>query len=330
MDAFALTVLILVAVVAAIVLRLAYKAAHTRRSFQVEPPRRDTRAPDGGRLVEVSAPYTLVEARHGWFLANRHDIYLGQAILRYGECCELEVQFLLLLLSLRPGLVVEIGANIGTHSVPIAKALAAQRRQMVVIEPQTFIFQNLCANLALNALMNVRALPFACGERDTTLHFALFDYASDGNFGGVSMSVEPFPSSMPVPCRRVDGLIGEHEVGLLKVDVEGFELAALMGAEATIERSRPILYVENDRIEKSDALIDWIRAKNYRMWWHIPSLYNPENFFSDGVDLYQGAHSVNMLCVPRELPAPEFGLHEIVTNRHPLDRIAAAPPTAHL
>ena len=101
--------------------------------------------------LDVAPPYRLVQSRHGWMLVNPNDAYLGQAILQYGECCEIEVAFLLQLLSLRPGLVMEVGTNIGTHTVPIAKALARQNRRLLAFEPQPVIFQNMCANLALNA-----------------------------------------------------------------------------------------------------------------------------------------------------------------------------------
>lgn len=319
MSVFAWIVVVVVVAVVAIVARVAYKTARASRAFQG-----DSAGVGSGRIesrsLDVAPPYKLVESRHGWMLVNVNDAYLGQAILRYGECCELEVDFLVRLLSLRPGLVVEIGANIGTHSVPIAKALAAQQRQMIVIEPQPYIFQNLCANLALNGVGNVRALPLACGEREATLHFQVPDYAAGGNFGGVSMMIESVPGGMSVQCRRLDDLLDEQVVGLMKIDVEGFELSVLRGAVQTIDRSRPVLYVENDRMEKSDELIDWLRSKDYRMWWHVPALFNPDNFFANGDDIYKGVHSINMLCLPKEMTPPPLGLDEIVTNRHPLDR----------
>ena len=51
--------------------------------------------------LDVAPPYRLVQSRHGWMLVNPNDAYLGQAIVQYGECCEIEVAFLLQLLSLR-------------------------------------------------------------------------------------------------------------------------------------------------------------------------------------------------------------------------------------
>ena len=87
---------------------------------------------------------------------------------------------------------------------------------------------------------------------------------------------------------------------LLKVDVEGMESEVLEGARDTIARCRPLLYVENDRKEHSARLIALIQSFNYRLWWHLPRLYNPNNFRADGENLFGNLLSVNVLCVPRE------------------------------
>lgn len=305
-------------VVAAIALLFAFRmrarlAATAPLAAPAAPPRDERPAP-----LDVGAPYKLVASRHGWMLVNPNDMYLGRAILDYGECCQTEVEFLLKLLTLRSGGVVEIGANIGTHTVPLAKALAREGRQLTVFEPQPFIFQNLCANIALNGLVNVRAWPFACGDRDTTLHFARPDYAATGNFGGVSMTPEHSGGTVAVPCRTLDSIVGAETIGLMKVDVEGFELRALQGAEATLDRCRPLLYVENDRIEESPALVEWLWAKNYRLWWHTPLLFNADNFFANPQNCYEGIGSFNMLCVPREESLEVAGLYEVLIGTHPL------------
>ena len=105
----------------------------------------------------------LVKARHGWFLANRYDRYLGAALIRYGEYSEIEHAFLASLL--RPGEnVIEVGANIGAHTVGMARA-AGSAGTVVAVEAQPEIFQVLCANLALNGLSNVVAHPCGCGSR---------------------------------------------------------------------------------------------------------------------------------------------------------------------
>lgn len=308
--AIAVTIAVLVSLVAAKTL------ASRPRSIEPVGP---TPGGDPRHAIDVASPYKLVQARHGWMLVNSNDVYLGQAVLRYGECCEIEVAFLLKLITMRPGAVLEIGANIGTHTVPMAKLLASQNRSLIAFEPQPVIFQNLCANLALNALANVTAWPNACSDCRGTVYFRRPDYVASGNFGGVSMSTDSAHGDIAVPCVDLDSFVATDPVSLMKIDVEGFELNVLRGAAQLIARSRPVLYVENDRIDRAKDLIEWLWSKQYRLWWHVPPLFNPDNFFGDEVDLYPRVASINMVCLPRELELPIAGLEEVLTARHPLE-----------
>jgi FkbM family methyltransferase len=118
------------------------------------------------------------------------------------------------------------------------------------------IFQSLCANLAANGITNVLAWPDACGSDAGTLYFERPGYAAPGNFGSVEMQTKAGAGTVPVPCVRMDDVLRTHTVGLITIDVVGFDLAALQGAEETIARGRATLYVENDRMERSQALIE--------------------------------------------------------------------------
>jgi hypothetical protein len=87
---------------------------------------------------------------------------------------------------------------------------------------------------------------------------------------------------------------------LLKIDVEGMEIDVLAGAAATVRRLRPTLYVENDRVERSRALILAVEDLGYRAWWHFVRLFSPTNFFGNATNVFGGVLSVNLLCFPRE------------------------------
>jgi FkbM family methyltransferase len=263
--------------------------------------------------LPLSEHTQLVQTRHGWMLANPNDFYLGRALIEYGECSELESAVLRQLL-VQPGIVVEVGANIGVHTIVLAREAQARRQVLVAFEPQPVIFQNLCANLAANGLRNVLAWPYACGATAGTLHFAQPDYDAPGNFGGISMQTEAAADTLPVPCVRLDDVLRSHTVGLLKLDVEGFELNALLGAEETIARSRPVIYVENDRLDRSQALIEWLWSKEYRMWWHLPPLFNSGNFFGRTENIYGRVVSCNMLALPRELEMEIDGFVEVTDS----------------
>lgn len=249
--------------------------------------------------LSKAAPYKLIEAKHGIFLVNPMDVYVGRALFKYGECSEKECETLSKLLL--PGKdVVEIGANIGCHSIPLAKLVDQLGGRLLAVEPQPFIFQNLCANFALNGLNNVRAENVACGDVSAWVSFSPPSYHTENNFGGISMR-EDDSGNIKVRCMPLDELIpGDFDVGLLKIDVEGFELKVLMGASETITRCRPFIYVENDRLEKSKPLIEYLWSIDYLLWWDAPVLFNENNYFGVKENIYANVASFNMLCLPRE------------------------------
>ncbi|KIP17174.1 methyltransferase, FkbM family domain protein [Burkholderia sp. MSHR3999] len=270
------------------------------------------------QMAQIADPYVLVEARHGTMLANRYDYYIGQALIEYGEYCELETQFLKRWID-RPGTVIEVGANVGSQTVALAKAAKTVGADVITFEPQPFVFQNLCANLALNAVDNVTAWPFACAMRAGALWLAAPNYRQQGNFGAVSVRADVIEGGIQVPCVRLDDMIPAREVCLMKVDVEGFELQVLQGARETLSKNRPIVYIENDRLAQSYALVEYLWELGYRLWWHITPLFNPLNFRGRTDNRYQNLSAFNMIGLPRESSATLDDCDEIVdATFHPL------------
>ena len=276
-------------------------------------------------ISQIAPPYQLIATRHGPMLVNPNDVYMGQSFLRYGECCEHEIQTLLQFLmhpQHLPGMVIEVGSNMGVHTIPLGRALSAQNRTMLAFEPQPVIFQQLCANLALNGLMNVIARPYACSARPGTVSFDPPDYRSPGNFGGTVMKNSAHPASsttQTVACYPLDTFVHDAPVSLIKIDVEGHELRVLQGAQGTLARSHPILYVENDRIDQSPALIEFLLAEGYRLWWHITRAFSPTNFLQNPDNIYGDVSLINMLCLHPSHNITLNGLPEITDPAdHPL------------
>ena len=295
--------------------------------------------PDALPAPQIVPPYQLTAARHGVMLVNPNDLYMGQSFLRYGECCEHEIQILLQLLShpqrlsgpLNTGMVIEVGSNMGVHTIPLARELARQQRPMLAFEPQPVIFQQLCANLALNGIMNVTALPYACSAEHGMVSFDPPDYRSPGNFGGTAMmgsTPSALPSARTAPCYPLDSLVDETPVALIKIDVEGHELRVLKGAQQILAHFHPILYVENDRIGQSSELIAWLLDRGYRLWWHITRAFNPANFLQNPHNIYGDVSLINMLCLHPSLNIALDGLPEITDpTQHPLAPQAGEPPS---
>jgi FkbM family methyltransferase len=247
--------------------------------------------------------------RHGTMIWPRGDVRVGRSLAAYGEYGELEMARLGPLL--RQGdVVVEAGANVGALTLPIARAVGPYGR-VLAFEPQRPLFQMLCANVALNDLLNVEAQPAAVGARPGRLAVPALDYAGTFDFGGVAL--EPAGAGgATVPVVTIDQL-QLAQLRLLKIDVEGMEAEVVIGAHETIRRLRPILYVANERMEKSPKLIALLRSHGYRLWWHAPPLFNPDNHARRSDDVFARAVSVNVLCLPRESELAMQGFREITS-----------------
>jgi hypothetical protein len=118
------------------------------------------------------------------------------------------------------------------------------------------------------------------------------------------------PEGEPVPVVTIDGL-DLRACQFMKLDVEGMETEALRGAAKTIRRCRPFLYVENDRRARSAELISLLQSYSYRLYWHSPPLYRADNFRGDTENIFGGKVSVNMICIPTEIPQSLTYLREV-------------------
>ncbi len=248
----------------------------------------------------------LKPCRHGTLLYNIHDMYIGRSLDLYGEFSEGETELFRQIV--KPGqVVVEVGANIGTHTVFLAQAVAPGG-QVLAFEPQRIVFQTLCANLALNSVTNVRCFQAAVGDAPGEIVVPHLDYCRENNFGGVGLGA--YQHGERVPVMTLDSF-NLPRCDFLKIDVEGMEQVVLGGAHATLARCKPVLYVENDRQEKSAALIRAIDALDYNMYWHTPPLFNPANFAGNAVNVFGNIVSLNMLCVPKSWPQQIQGFRPV-------------------
>src|SRR5450432_2523093 len=104
----------------------------------------------------ASSDTKTLQTRHGPRLALVGDRYITGSLERYGEFSPGEWELFAQLV--KPGMtVVEAGANIGSHSVALARACFPG--PLYLFEPQHRVFQILCANLALNGIGNAIAYP---------------------------------------------------------------------------------------------------------------------------------------------------------------------------
>jgi FkbM family methyltransferase len=248
----------------------------------------------------------LKQCRHGMMLYNINDTFIGRSLDLYGEFSEGEISLFQQLV--KPGqTILEVGANIGAHTVWLAHAVG-RTGTVLAFEPQRIVHQTLCANLALNNITNVQSFCAAVGKEPGTIVVPSVDPCQSYNFGGVGLG--GYEQGEVTPVLTIDGL-NLSKCHFLKIDVEGMELEVLQGAVRSIAAHWPIIYVENDRREKSESLIRFIDGLGYDMYWHTPMLYNPNNFSGHSENVFGQIVSVNMLCLPRAFPQRMSGFHPV-------------------
>lgn len=145
--------------------------------------------------------------------------------------------------SLHPGGVfVDVGANVGFHTV-LAAQLVGPTGRVLAVEPAAWTLELLRANVWRTGV-DVTVLPVAASDAAGTVRLALDPgHRSGARFAEAGKGVE-------VESARLDDLLPDLAVAVLKVDVEGAEPLVLRGARAVLARSPHLLAVVEFRNER--------------------------------------------------------------------------------
>ena len=205
--------------------------------------------------------------------------HVGDKIALHGLYEPENLELLLDLLGkIKAAVVLDIGANIGNHTL----AFATRAASVHAFEPIPTIYQLLHDNVAANGLAHVHTHPVALSDTAGT---ATIYMVKQGNFGASSFDqradgVEP----VEVNKQTGDEFVRQHGLGridFIKIDVEAHEVYVLRGLMETLRRDLPWLTMEwNDlltieRLNHSPELTFlqqhytlWVLGSNYdRTYW---------------------------------------------------------------
>lgn len=236
----------------------------------------------------------VVDTKYGPMLVNDLDQYVGRSLEAYGEFSRGEVAFFEHVI--KPGMIVcDVGANIGAHTIHFGRLVGPTGR-VAAFEPQRILFQMLCANVQLANLNNVFAYQLAIGRAVQDVKLVEADPDTPHNFGAIALESVISDSADAEPIQIVPLSFPCH---FMKVDVEGMEIEVLEGAADMIRAYQPLLYVENDRLDRSEELIRTVRRLGYTPRWHLTPLFYEENWRGNKENIWERqAVSVNMICCP--------------------------------
>jgi FkbM family methyltransferase len=209
-------------------------------------------------------------------IINSKDVYIGRGVESAGYWALQDVILLQnicnVILESKPSVVFyDVGANIGTHTVPLAKEFQ-DRIQIKAFEAQRQIYYMLCGNVSINGLRNVHCYHTAVGDDNTVMDIQLPDYNEDNNFGGLELVMPPTwtdnqnmikKSTETVSVIKLDNF--DDTVDIIKLDVEGMEHLVVNGAKHLISRSLPVCFVEVCKTDK-DAVSQFFQDLGYHAY----------------------------------------------------------------
>jgi FkbM family methyltransferase len=169
------------------------------------------------------------------FLFPARDSTVGKCLRDHGEFCRAELQFLLDHAG-EPGLLLDVGANVGSIALPFARQRPTWK--VLAIEAHRGIAGLLAANAINNRLWNVDALHAAAGPERRLAEFPVPPLDGSRNFGMTGFGTEgvPFETVQMMPL----DIVAAKNPCLIKIDVEGFETEVLKGARDLLEARRAI------------------------------------------------------------------------------------------
>jgi FkbM family methyltransferase len=148
---------------------------------------------------------------------------------------------------------LDIGAFVGWHSIRASRLVGSSAR-IISLEPDAANRRQLEKNLTLNNVTNCTVIPLAAWSK-SGVNLGWFTEKSPD-----CCRVEENPLSIGIKTTTVDDLAEELQLDRLnwiKMDIEGGEVEALTGAEKTLRRLRPWLFVEiHDTIEPVKDLLN--------------------------------------------------------------------------
>ena len=163
--------------------------------------------------------------------------------------------------------VFDVGANIGEVTFGMSKRVG-NLGMIHSFEPEPFIFSKISRNLSLNSFTNIRLNNVALGDIEQELFLKA---QVENNRGGTRIYTNS-KEGKKVKVTTLDFYVQQNDLkklDLIKIDVEGFELKALQGAQEVLQKFKPLLFIEvndNNLKEQSDSaqsLIEFLFKMGY-------------------------------------------------------------------
>lgn len=176
---------------------------------------------------------------------------------------------LLFSLAPRSRAFMDIGANIGYYSHYMRPGVS----NVYAFEPDPRMFELLRKGVIGHA--NISIFPIAVGNRSGKARFTM---ERGGEVSHLALPTERARATIEVDIVTVDSFVANNqiEVGVIKTDVEGFDLEVLQGARLTLRTQRPYVLSE---IQPSAELSSLVNDVGYRVCAYLRDVRSRQKSF---------------------------------------------------
>lgn len=241
---------------------------------------------------------TSTSCRYGDIYYFKHDDPIGKSFEMYGEWAENEIEFLLSLLSVG-NTVIDVGANIGSHTMAFASKVGASGK-VISFEPQPIVGEVLEKNIKINKFTNVEVHLEGVSGKIGNAFIPIIDYSEHKNIGAISLSNQETKDMLKVPVNTIDTL-NLSCLDLIKIDAEQMGQQVIAGMSETIKRCRPLIFCECNDIEEAFLLTQRMgQHAHYQVYVVQTSAFNSDNYKNNSENFFHYAWESNLLFVPEE------------------------------
>jgi FkbM family methyltransferase len=161
---------------------------------------------------------------------------------------------------------IDAGANLGFHSIQLGNL----SKKVYAFEPQSYIYNQLCANILFNDLDNViETYKLGLGNKEDTKQLWNIEHENwvgngahnwggrgviQENYGGERATHNEFREEDTIKIVPLDSL-NIPRCDLIKIDVQGYEYNLLIGAKNLLNKFKPTIFLENPPEEESSAIV---------------------------------------------------------------------------
>lgn len=174
---------------------------------------------------------------------NPNDIYIGNELINNGTW-EIHIKNLLKAICKENMTVVDIGANIGTHTILMSK-LVGEKGNVYAFEPSKNHVEILFYNLMMNDCLNTKIYSYGCGDKNENMFVdkRFLDTKKSENFGAIELKKKSDVNDEEIEIRSIDSF-DFPKIHIIKIDAEGMENVVINGMKNTISKYKPLIIVE--------------------------------------------------------------------------------------